>query len=664
MSRKVFRALVSVEEAQEKLRRHFKPQPTGSEILPLERVAGRVLAENVEAPIDIPPFDRAAMDGYAVRAEDTYGTDEGCAKTLRIVGKVAAGEEPKLKVSTGEATEISTGAPIPHEANAVVMVEYTQQENNRVKVYRSVTPGENIMAAGSDIMAGEVILRRGMILTPRETGVLAALGVANIRCFSKPKVAVLSTGNEITTLGEPLEYGKIYDINARTLCDSVVECGCEPVFMGVARDDPMELTSRMTEALKLCDVVLTSGSTSAGLGDLLYKIIDDLGSPGILVHGVAVKPGKPSIIAVVDGKPVFGLPGYATSALVIFDIFVRPLLRQMAGLKTEAERRTVRARVGERVHSVAGRREYMPVSLILTETGEHVVYPVLGKSGAITTLSKADGFVEIPEDRLILDEGEEVQVKLFSSEIRPANFVFIGSHCIGVDVLLDMMLERMPELSPKVVNVGSSGGLLALGRGEADVAGVHLLYPESGEYNVPYLERYGVAGKVALVRGYIRRQGLVVPKRSPRGIKTLDDLLSGEVSIINRNPGSGTRLLLDYLLQRLATARGLDLKQLTSKIKGYSSGAKSHSAVATAVAREKVDVGLAIETVAHRYNLDFIPLADERYDFAIPVSRLSKPTVKLFLEVLRSEDFKSKLLTRHPGLVPTDDTGKIIYMPE
>ncbi len=663
MSQKVFRELVSVEEAQARLRRYFKPQPTGSEIISLELAAGRVLAENVEAPIDIPPFDRATMDGYAVLAEDTYGAEEGSSKTLQIVGKVAAGEEPKFEVVRGEAAEISTGAPIPKGASAVVMVEYTRQEKSHVNVYRAVTPGENIMVAGSDIMAGEMILRSGIILTPRETGVLAALGITSVRCFSRPKVAVFSTGSEITPPGETLAYGQIYDINAKTLCDSVAECGCEPVFMGVVRDDPTELTQRMRAALQLCDVILTSGGTSAGFGDLLYRIIDDLGSPGILVHGVAVKPGKPTIIAVADGKPVFGLPGYPTSALIIFDIFVRPLLRRMAGSKPEAERKSVEAKIGAKVHSAAGRREYMPVSLILTETGEYVVYPVRGESGAITALSKADGFIEIPEDRLILEKGEGVQVKLFSPEIKPANLVLIGSHCVGVDLLLALMMERMPELNPKVVNVGSSSGLAALGRGETDVAGIHLLDPESGEYNAPYLERYGVEGDVALVRGYIRRQGLLVPRGNPRGIKTLEDLSKGEVSIINRNPGSGTRLLLDQILQRLTADRGLDLKQLTSKIRGYTSGAKSHTAVAAAVAQGRADVGLAIETVAHRYDLDFIPLADERYDFAIPVSRLLKPTVKLFLETLRSEDFKGTLLKRHPGLIPTDDTGKTIYMP-
>ncbi|MEM3736569.1 MAG: molybdopterin biosynthesis protein [Candidatus Bathyarchaeia archaeon] len=660
MSRKVFRKLASIEEALETLERHFNPHPIGSENTSLERAAGRVLAEHIAAPINIPPFDRAAVDGYAVRAEDTYGADEGRPRTLKVVGKVAAGDEPKFELASGEAVEISTGAPIPIGANAVVMFEHTWRENAHVNISKVSTPGENIIAAGSDIPVGERILRRGTLLTYRETAILAALGITHVPCFIKPKVAVLSTGDELKKPGEKLDYGQIYDVNSRMICDAVTSCGCEPIFMGLAKDDFAELTQKVSSSLKLCDVVVVSGGTSAGSEDLLYRVTENLGSLGVLVHGIAVKPGKPTMIGVVAGKPVFGLPGYPTSAMITFKILVQPTLRRMAGLKVEVESKTVDARIGEKIYSVAGCREYVPVSLTLAETGGYVAYPVLGGSGIITSISKADGIVEVPESVVILERGETVRVQLFSSELRPANLVIAGSYCVGVDLILDLMLESMPELNPRVINVGFSGGLVALSRGEADIAGVNIFNPDAEEYNLHCLKRYGLAGKIMLVRGYFRTQGLLLRKGNPKSVKSLEDLLDGKVSMINREPGSGARLILDHLLQRLANSKRLDLKEVTSKIIGYSIVAKSDIAVAMAVMRGTADVGLATETTANLYGLDFIPLAKESYDFAILKGRLTKPAVKLFVDTLGSEWFKSELPQKYPGLTPTEETGKMI----
>ncbi|TLM98691.1 molybdopterin biosynthesis protein, partial [bacterium] len=319
MSRRVFRELASIEEAKARLAEHFRPKPGGVEVLPLAKALGRVLSRDIEAGMDVPPFDRASMDGYAVLAEDTFGAEENKPVELRVMGRVGAGERPEVDVEKGTAAEISTGAPIPKGANAVIMVEYTVSKNGVVKVYRPVVPGENVMSAGSDIMAGEVVLRKATALTSRETAVAAALGIAEVQVFRRPVVAVISTGNEIVAPGARLEYGKIYDINSQSICDSVRECGGQPVFLGVARDEEEDIKGKIRAGLTSADIVVISGGTSAGVGDLLYRIINDLGSPGMLVHGVAVRPGKPTIIAVVDGKPIFGLPGYPTSALMIFD---------------------------------------------------------------------------------------------------------------------------------------------------------------------------------------------------------------------------------------------------------------------------------------------------------------------------------------------------------
>ncbi|MEM3726231.1 MAG: molybdopterin biosynthesis protein [Candidatus Bathyarchaeia archaeon] len=661
MKRKVFRKLVSVEEAKRILYAHFTPKPVGIEAVPLTQAYGRVLAEDVQAQIDVPPFDRATMDGFAVHAEDTFGAEEEKPVILEIVGKIGAGERPEIDVEKGQAVEISTGAPIPKGANAVVMVEHTWQDGKTLRVFKPVSPGENIMASGSDIMAGELILRKGTVLTPREIGVLASIGVTEVKVFRKPTVAIISTGNEIVQPGKPLEYGKIYDINAYSIYASAIENGGQPVLLGIVKDEAELITRKLREGLQKADMVITSGGTSAGVGDLLYQIIDNLGKPGILVHGVSVKPGKPLIIAVVDGKPLFGLPGYPTSALTIFQIFVMPVLREMAGLKPQLENVVIHAKTAEKIYLQEGRREYLPVNVILGEDGECTAYPVLSGSGAITTLAEADGFIEIPENRTFLESGEIVMVKLFSSELKPADIMIIGSHCVGIDILLELLRREYPNITSKVINVGSSGGLAAIRRGEADIAGVHLLDEETAEYNIPFLKRYGVDEKAVLVRGYNRQQGLIVAKGNPKGITQLQDIIRNDVSFINRNTGSGTRILLDMSLKMIAKERKVSFNEIAAKIKGYQFEAKSHTSVALAVLQGKADVGLGIKAVAERYGLDFIPIADEEYDFVIQKNRLQKQPIQGFLAMLRSEKFKEELKKRAPGLIPTEETGKVIY---
>lgn len=662
MTQKVFRELVSVEEAKRLLQERFEPKTLGVEEASLEVAVGRVLGEDIVADVDVPPFDRASMDGYAIRAEDSFGAEEDRPVTLKVVGRVMAGEAPRVAVGEGEAVEISTGAPIPKGSNAVVMVEYTSVRD-RLQVYRSVVPGENIMASGADMMAGELVLRMGDVLTPREMGVLAALGRKSVKVYKRPKVAILSTGNEIVQPGEFLPYGKIYDINGRTLADSVAENGGKPIFLGIVGDKEEEIRVKVNEALSVSDMVLTSGGTSAGIGDLLYRIIDDLGPPGILVHGIAVRPGKPAIIGLIQGKPIFGLPGYPTSALMIFNVFVRPLLRMIAGLPAEVDSPLVEAQTAERIFSSGGRREYMPVNMVHMESGGYMIYPVPGGSGAITTLAEADGFIEIPEGRVYLDEGEKVSVELFSQRLKPADLMIIGSNCVGIDIILSLMRSNHVPYKSKIISTGSSGGLVAIRRGEADIAGTHLLDDASGIYNFPFLERYEIADKAILVRGYNREQGLVVVKGNPKGVHGVEDFMRPDISLINRNPGSGTRILLDMKLMELAKNRAIAFEDLVKNIQGYSFESKSHSAVAVAVLQGKADVGLAIKAVAETYGLDFIPVAQEHYDFLIHRERIGKPSVQAFLAVLRSKEFKEQLSKRAIGLTPTDDTGTVLYSP-
>jgi len=655
--RKVFRTLLSIEDARKKLYGYISPHPLGAEEVATPQALGRTIAEDIESPIDVPGFDRASMDGYAVKARDTFGTEERRPVKLRVVGSIEAGDDPQVEVESGEAVEISTGAPIPKGANAVVIVEYTQCTKDLVDIFRAVSPGENIMAAGSDLMAGELALRSGQRLTSREMGLLSAIGFKSVKVFRHPRVAVVSTGNELIPSGGHLTYGKIYDINANVIAGAVREWGGEVVFEGVARDALEDLKEKVARGLEQADIVITSGSTSAGTGDLLYRILNSFGEPGIIVHGLAVKPGKPTVVAIANGKPIFGLPGYPASALIIFNLLVRPIIGRMSGIYEYEQRRPLLAKCASRISSAKGRREFLPVHIIQDESGGLLAYPTTEGSGAITSLAMADGFIEIPEESQFLEEGEKVIVDLFSPTLKLADLVVIGSHCVGLDILIECVRRTSPSFQAKTINVGSIGGFNAVKRGEADMAGIHLLDEASGDYNVPYLKRYGLTDEAVIVRGYVRQQGLIVAKGNPKGIRGIEDLLINNITFMNRNHGSGTRILFDLCLKRIAGQRMIATEEIASRIRGYESEAKSHTAVATAVLHGKVDAGLAIRTVAERNGLDFVPIADEHYDFLISKGRLDKEGVKKLLNALRSDEFRTELQRRAPGLIPSEETG-------
>jgi len=644
--RKVFRELKSYEEVKEIL--NSLSVNLGVEEISILNAHHRILAEDVYARCDVPPFDRATMDGFAVKAEDTFSAEEDKPVKLRIVGSIRAGEIPSVEVDKGCAVEISTGAVMPKGANAVVMVEYTTVRGDYVYIYKPVAPMENVASAGSDVMAGELIVRKGKLLTAREIGLMASAGVDKVKVFRKPRVAVISTGDEITEVGKPLDVGKIYDVNLYTIASKVVECGCEAVPFGIVGDRYEEIRNVVKRALETCDVVITSGSTSAGLGDVIYRVFEEFGE--ILVHGIAVKPGKPTVIARAENKVLFGLPGYPVSALMIFEVFVAPFLRRLSGLG-EVDRNKVRAILQVKTYSDVGRREFRPVALVKTD--KFIAYPFTSYSGSVSTLAKADGFIEIPKNTVFLDEGEVVEVILFG-DYKPADLVIIGSHCLGVDLILELS-----GIDAKVINVGSMGGLLAVKRGEADLAGTHLL-DESGVYNIPFIKKLGLKD-VILVKGYEREQGFIVAKGNPKNIRDFEDLLRQDVTFINRNPGSGTRVLLDMKLKELANRLELNFEDLKRRIKGYDVEAKTHTAVAVAVLMGKADVGIGIRTVAERYGLDFIPIRPEEYDFVVRKDRLKKDSVRKFLETLRSEEFK-RAAKRLPGINVTKETGTIIEL--
>jgi molybdenum cofactor synthesis domain-containing protein len=408
----MFRRLMTFDEAKKIVAEQLKPTTLGAEEIPLLDAYNRVLKENVVSTLDIPPFNRSTVDGFAVKAEDTYGAEENQPAKLTVHGTVNIGEPPKTRLAKGEAAEIVTGAPLPEGADAVVMVEDTDREAAELRVYRAVTKDGNVMKRGKDIQKGETALKAGQVLGASEIGVLAALGLTTAKVFKVPLIAVLSTGGEVTEPGKRLLAGKIYDINAYSLSTAVRESGGKSVYLGVVPDDKALLRKALEHALASADMVLTSGGVSVGPHDLTPQIVDSLGEPGVLVSGIAVKPGKPTTIALIGKKPVFALPGHPTSALLIFHLFARPVIQLMSG-KPAVEAKTVKALAAKRMFQAKGRRTFVMVKLECAKSGRVVAEPVeTGASGAITTLAKADGFVEIPADQQFVDADEEVTVGL------------------------------------------------------------------------------------------------------------------------------------------------------------------------------------------------------------------------------------------------------------
>ncbi|MBM3969599.1 MAG: molybdopterin biosynthesis protein [Planctomycetes bacterium] len=646
-----FLEVIDRDTAMQRFLSPLRMQPLGEEIVPLADALGRILAEDVRADVDVPAFDRSNVDGFAVRAADTIGSADETPRRLRLNGEVLSpGIVAQRNVEPGTATIIATGGMVPRGADAVVMVEQTEVESREsrvepladssldpqssilhLRVLRSVTAGQNITFAGTDIARGETVLRAGVRLTSREIGVLAAIGRAKVEVFRKPRVAILSTGDEIIAPGSVPRPGSVFDSNAPTLAAAVAELGCEPICLGIVPDDLSQVDAALQSALQH-DAVLLSGGTSKGAGDLSYRVVGKLRDPGIVAHGVALKPGKPICLAVANGKPIVILPGFPTSALFTFHEFVAPVLRAFAGCAPE-QRETVRATLPLRINSERGRTEFLLVSLVHSETGL-AAYPMGKGSGSVTTFSQADGFITIGQLTEQIESGCEVDVTLLAHELAPADLVVIGSHCVGLDLLLSELQHR--GVRTKSLYVGSTGGLTAAKRAECDIAGMHLLDAETGEYNSPFLNE-----NLRLLIGYRRQQGIVFRPGDIRftGRDAADAILFAlndpHCTMVNRNAGSGTRILID---QQLA-----EFMKSGQQPPGYAVHAKSHNAVAAAVAQGRADWGVAIDTVAMMYGLAFIPLQAEHYDFAIPAARWDRPAVKQFRDLLDDATIRTRL---------------------
>ncbi len=644
-----FLQVLDRDEAERRFQAALVLEPIGVESVPLQRALGRVLAADVTAGIDVPPFDRSNFDGFAVRARDTYGADELSPVELRLVAEpITPGMSPSCSIGPGEAVAIATGAVLPRGADAVVMVEFTETCGDSVQIYRSVAPGTGVMHAGSDIARGEIVLRCGELLTSRELGVLAAIGVASVPVWRRPRVAIISTGDELVGPGETLGNGQIYDSNAYMLAGAVQEQGGEPVILGIVPDDLDSLRATVRKALDY-DVVLLSGGTSKGEGDLSYRVVRELPGPGIVAHGVALKPGKPICLAVAhpgpDRRPVpvVILPGFPTSAIFTFHEFVSPVIRRLAGLEPEPVG-TVRARMAVRVNSDRGRTEYVLVGLVQGAEGP-VAYPMGKGSGSVTAFARADGFVTVPRYQEIVAEGEEVRVQLLGVGLRTPDLVVMGSHCPGFDLLLSRL--RHEGVRSRALWIGSLGGIEAAKRDECDLAGAHLYDARTGTYNVPFADR-----RVMVVRGYGRMQAIVFRADDGRFAgKTMEEIRElvrsdRRLRMANRNRGSGTRVLVDEFLG-------------DARPDGYEVEFRTHNAVAAAVAQGRADWGIAVQHVARQVGLAWVPLREEQYDFFLPIARRNRPAVRRFLDLLKGAavDMLQRFGFR------TDGIGEIVWSP-
>jgi molybdenum cofactor synthesis domain-containing protein len=592
------------------------------ESIPTVLALGRVLAQPIMAGSSVPHYHGAAMDGIAVRARDTFG----------------ASEVHPLSLVLGEtAHQVDTGDSLPLETDAVIMIEYVAPVGDReVEIRSAAFPWQHVRKVGEDIVAGELLLPQHHRLRPADLGALLAGAVHEVPVYARPRVWIQPSGTELIPASEAAGAapGRIVEFNGAILSGLVQECGGEALLQGIVRDDYESIKQAVVEAVDApTDVVLINAGSSAGSEDYTSAIIKELGT--VLVHGVTMMPGKPTILGIIEGKPVVGVPGYSISAIMAFEQFVRPLLFSFQGLPCPSFPE-VAAILGRKMPSKLGMEEFVRVILGRVR-GRLIAMPLQRGAAVITSLTRADGILRIPQEL----EGHEVEETVRVRLLRPEDqidhtLIMIGSHDNTIDVVANELKRRDSRLHLSSSNVGSLGGLIALRRGQTHLAGSHLLDTETGEYNFSYLERYLKGTPLRLVQLAMRQQGLLVRPGNPKNIRGVEDLLRPDVTFINRQAGAGTRILLDYCLQQ----SGLSAEN----IRGYDQEEFTHMAVAVSVLSGRADTGMAIYASARALALDFLPIAEERYDLVIPESSWHDPKIQLLLDIIVSAPFR-KMVT-------------------
>jgi len=634
---RTYRKLKSVAEARQIFLSRFAERALPSEALPVRQASARHSAHPVAATRSVPAYHGSAVDGVAVRAASTFG---------------ALPESPVSLAAGSEAIAVNTGDPLPEGMDAVVMVEKITDTGRQFEIREAVYPWQNVRKAGEDIVRGEILLPACQRIGPIDQAALLAAGVLEIEVVRRPRVLIIPTGNEIIRpedAPDPIAPGAILEVNGQMLASLAAECGGDAVIREIVPDDPGRILEAVRSGVAAgYDLLLLIAGSSAGSRDHAPTVLSDAGE--LLVHGVSVMPGKPTLLAAIDGTPVIGVPGFPVSAMVAFREFARPMLYHLQGLRAP-EQETIPAVLGRKLPSRPGVEEH--IRMIVGKVGERVVaVPVGGGAGSLMSVVRAGGILRIPSEISGCSEGEVRRIHvLVSPDSIQERLIGIGSHDLTVDIIRSQIQESSGgRFTISSTNVGSMGGLLAIEKGIAHFAGCHLLDPESGEYNVPYVTRFVKNRPVTLITVVHRWQGLMVCKANPKGIQSVRDLTRRDIRFINRQAGSGTRVLLDYELSRAQVA--------PDAITGYSSEEYTHMNIAMAVASGRADTGLGIMAAARALDLDFIPVTRERYDFVIPTELIEEENVRALLDQIRSAEFRRHACAM--GGYEVEETGKVV----
>ncbi len=608
--------------------------PLGGERVPINDALGRVTSEAVAAKISSPFYHSAAMDGYAVTFTDTFGAGETRPKRLRVPDQAVA---------------IDTGDPMPEGKNAVVMIEDVEKlSGSEIEILKPATPWQHVRLVGEDIVATELIISENHVVRPVDMAAMIASGHISVMVRRRPVVSIIPTGTELVEPGSALKKGDIIDFNSTMLSAMATECGAHAVRKNIVKDDALLLRKTILDALVDSDLVVINAGSSAGREDFTVDVIAALGK--VIVHGVSIKPGKPVILGIVNNKPVIGIPGYPVSAALTFNLFVRPLIFALLGI-TPSDQGTITAKLSRQVASSLGQEEFIRVKLG-SVAGNLIATPVTRGAGALMSLVRADGIIRVPSASEGIAANYDVTVELLRSPHDIENtIVCIGSHDNVLDLLANFLRKKHPEYSLSSAHVGSMGGLLALKRREAHLAGTHLLDEDTGEYNVSYIKKLLPGTRTVLVNLVYRTQGFIVPKSNPKNIRGFADLARPDVVFVNRQAGAGTRLLTDLHLKKLK----IDPKN----VKGYDHEEFTHMAVAAAVLSGAADTGLAVLSAARALDLDFVPVAQERYDLAIPQEFYDTPMLQALLAIIGADSaFREQIVAM--GGYDVSEMGKVI----
>ncbi len=631
--RKIYLEDTPLTEAQQQIANRIRFKPL-VEVIPTREALGRVTAQPIYAKVSMPNFHASAMDGIAVKAEKTYGADE---------------QHPvRLKLAI-DYVEVDTGDPIPDGFDAVIMIEHVHQlDEETVEILEAVAPWQHIRPIGEDVVIGEVIVPDRHKLRPVDLGAILAGGNVTIPVLRKPRVAIIPTGTELIEPSDSVAEGEIIEFNGTVFAAYLQEWGAEPVYHGIVKDEYELIKCAVKSAVQDADMVLLNAGSSAGREDFTVHVVGELGE--VLTHGVATRPGKPVVVGVVDEKPVIGLPGYPVSAYLNLEWFARSLIFHYYGM-LEPQRQRISATVGRRIVSVMGAEDFIRVTIGCMD-GQFIANPLTRSAGVTMSMVRADGLLRIPPGNLGYEQGEVVEVELYRPLEQIQNtIVSTGSHDLSMDVLHSLIRKRNPARFLVSSHVGSMGGILAIQKGEAHIAGVHLFDEETGTYNQSYIEKYLHEKEVVLIQLVYRQQGWFVKKGNPLGISSVHDLTKPGITYINRQRGAGTRLLFDYLLAQEAVNR--------ADIYGYSREAVSHLSVAAAVAGGTADAGLGIYSAAAAMDLDFIPVSEERYDLVMTKAFYESSQGQELLSCIRSEEFAAEMEAL--GGYSCRDSGKIVY---